>query len=73
MPHSDQPSGDGIETIRFADGTEVSVTDLANRFGLGAAPDPSISGAVIDTNGTQSPVTGENLAIAGRAGADTIH
>ncbi|KPW93228.1 calcium-binding protein [Pseudomonas syringae pv. coryli] len=73
IPHADQPSGEGIEVIRFADGTEMSVSDLASRFQLGEAPDPSVDGAVIDTTGVVSPLTGEQLSIAGGAGADILH
>ncbi|WP_190539592.1 calcium-binding protein [Pseudomonas typographi] len=72
IPHSDQPAGDGIENIRFADGTEVSVTDLANWFGLGAAPDPSVSGAIINATSSISLIDGQALTIAGGVGSDMI-
>ncbi|QXG28093.1 calcium-binding protein [Pseudomonas viridiflava] len=73
VPHADQPSGEGIEVIRFADGTEMSVSELASRFKLGEAPDPSVAGMVIDATGVVSPLTGQQLPIAGGAGADTLY
>jgi Ca2+-binding RTX toxin-like protein len=72
IPHSDQPLGDGVENIRFADGTEVSIAELANRFGLGAAPDPSVTGATINATSSISMIDGQALTIAGGAGSDMI-
>ncbi|MFA0939536.1 hypothetical protein ACDH53_19210 [Pseudomonas tremae] len=72
IPHSDQPSGEGIEVIRFADGMEMSVSELASWFKLGAAPDPSVDGVVIDATVDVSQMT-EQLPIAGGAGADTLY
>ncbi|WP_214346247.1 calcium-binding protein [Pseudomonas congelans] len=73
IPHADQPLGEGIEVIRFADGTEMSVNELASWFKLGAAPDPLVDGVVIDATGVVSPLTGQQLPIVGGAGADTLY
>lgn len=67
MPRAGGLPGTGIELVRFADGTTISLDELIASAGLGRMPDAAIDGVLIDDS-TVAALT----PLAGGDGNDTL-
>jgi Ca2+-binding RTX toxin-like protein len=73
MPHAGDLAGSGIETIKFADGSDISLKQLMEWGQLGAAPDTYHQGVIVN-NPThfKSIREGQALPLVGGHGNDTL-
>jgi Ca2+-binding RTX toxin-like protein len=73
MPHAGDLAGSGIETVKFADGSDISLKQLMEWGQLGAAPDTYHQGVLVN-NSThfKSIREGQALPLVGGHGNDTL-
>lgn len=73
MPHAGDLAGSGIETVKFADGSDISLKQLMELGQLGAAPDTYHQGVIV-SNSThfKSIREGQALPLVGGRGNDTL-
>lgn len=73
LPRAGDFEGYGIETIKFADGSSVSLKELLVSSQLGPAPDTYHMGALVEgTTGARSIREGKPLPLVGGCGNDTL-
>ncbi|MBC3208347.1 calcium-binding protein [Pseudomonas sp. SWRI111] len=73
LPSAGDLEGAGIELIKFADGSSVSLKQLLTSSQLGPAPDTSHSGVVVNNSSRHTSIRdGRALPLVGGRGNDTI-
>lgn len=73
LPHSNDPAGTGVETLKFFDGSSIGLSELIAQRGIGPVPDPYKDGeSVTDYNGGLSFKGELQRPLVGGAGNDTL-
>ncbi|PCI16159.1 MAG: hypothetical protein COB62_08110, partial [Piscirickettsiaceae bacterium] len=72
LPHSDQRAGNGIDAIRFSNGTSVSLDDIKVLAGAGFGVDPHLVGNVLQTDISLYGGDGNDHLALGNGGGQLI-
>jgi Ca2+-binding RTX toxin-like protein len=73
LPNASDLGGSGVEVVKFADGSHISLEDLIANSKLGAAPDTCRHGVFIDNAAeVVSLRDGKKLPLVGGQGNDTL-